>query len=460
MKNISGDDMAGTYKKYHKKRMKPAGRMKQKIPAGFLFAWLLTAAVLLGSVIPVNALNMPVWQIAYYRTENVRQDNNFSRTVPEVKLSDNDLHALSAVLMDGNNGRVLYDKAGEEVRANASTTKILTCILALEYGDPDDVVVVSSYAAKMPDVQLNIKEGEEYRLKDLIYSLMLESHNDSAVAIAEHIGGSVEAFSGLMNQKAKDIGCINTHFITPNGLDAKDEQGIHGTTAEDLARIMRYCIRESSKREQFLAITRTASYVFTNIGGTRSFSCNNHNAFLNMMDGALTGKTGFTGSAGYCYVGALERNGKLLIVALLGCGWPGNKTYKWADTKKLMNYGLTNYQEHVITDDILQKNKIPVLSDSVYRKMKDEDIEAVGWECYFSETLLLRADEQISVRYLLPEYLECPIYAGMQAGSVVLSIDGKAFAIYPVIITENVQGESVHDFIKKYIKDYIGRNFS
>ena len=459
MKNISGDEMAGTYKKYHKKRKKPAGRMKLKIPAGFLFAWLLTAAVLLGSVIPVKALNMPVWQTSYYRTENIRQDNNSSRAVPEVKLSDNDLHALSAVLMDGNNGRVLYDKAGEEVRANASTTKILTCILALEYGDPDDVVIVSSYAAKMPDVQLNIKEGEEYRLKDLLYSLMLESHNDSAVAIAEHIGGSVEAFSGLMNQKAKDIGCTNTHFITPNGLDAKDEHGIHGTSAEDLARIMRYCIRESPKREQFLAITRTASYAFTNIGGTRSFSCNNHNTFLNMMDGALTGKTGFTGSAGYCYVGALERDGKLLIVALLGCGWPGNKTYKWADTKKLMNYGLTNYQEHVITDDILQKNKIPVLSDSVYGTMK-EDTEAVDWECHFSETLLLRADEQISVKYLLPEYLKCPIYAGMQAGSVVLSIDGKAFAIYPVIITENVQGESIHDFIKEYIKDYIGRNFS
>ena len=170
--------------------------------------------------------------------------------------------------------------------------------------------------------------------------------------------------------------------------------------------------------------------------------------------------TGFTGSAGYCYVGALERDGKLLIVALLGCGWPGNKTYKWADTKKLMNYGLTNYQEHVVTDDILQKNKIPFLSDSAYGTVKDEDIEAVGWECHFSETLLLRADEQISVKYLLPEYLKCPIYAGMQAGSVMLSIDGKAFAIYPVTITENVQSESMHDFMKEYVKDYIGRNFS
>lgn len=452
--------MTETYKKYHKRRKKPAGRMRQKIPAGFLFAWILTAAVLLGSVIPVKAFDMPLWQKSYYLTGDIGQDNHTDQIASEVKLSDNDLHALSAVLMDGSNGRVLYDKAGEEVRANASTTKILTCILALEYGDPDDIVIVSSYAAKMPDVQLNIREGEEYRLKDLLYSLMLESHNDSAVAIAEHIGGSVEAFADLMNQKAKDIGCTNTHFITPNGLDAKDEHGIHGTTAEDLARIMRYCIRESPKREQFLAITRTASYAFTNVGGTRSFSCNNHNAFLNMMDGVLTGKTGFTGSAGYCYVGALERDGKLLIVALLGCGWPGNKTYKWADTKKLMNYGLTNYQEHVVTDDILQKNKIPFLSDSAYGTVKDEDIEAVGWECHFSETLLLRADEQISVKYLLPEYLKCPIYAGMQAGSVMLSIDGKAFAIYPVTITENVQSESMHDFMKEYVKDYIGRNFS
>ena len=139
--------MTEIYKKYHKKRKKPAGRMKQKIPAGFLFAWFLTAAVLLGSVIPVKALNMPVCQIPYYRTEGIRQDNNTGRTASEVKLSDNDLHALSAILLDGKNGRVLYDKAGEEVRANASTTKILTCILALEFGDPDDVVIVSSYAA-------------------------------------------------------------------------------------------------------------------------------------------------------------------------------------------------------------------------------------------------------------------------------------------------------------------------
>lgn len=220
--------------------------------------------------------------------------------------------------MDGENGRILYDKAGEEVRANASTTKILTCILALEYGDLDDTVVISSYAAKMPDVQLNIREGEEYKLKDLLYSLMLESHNDSAVAIAEHIGGSVEQFAELMNQKAEDIGCMKTHFITPNGLDAKDKHGIHGTTAADLARILRYCIKESPEKDTFLTITRTSVYSFTNLAGTRSFTCNNHNAFLNMMDGALTGKTGFT------------RNSRLLLCWSVRKGWKTvHRSFAW-----------------------------------------------------------------------------------------------------------------------------------
>ena len=97
----------------------------------------------------------------------------------------------------------------------ASTTKIMTCIIALENGNMEDVVTVSSYAAGMPDVQLNIRAGEQYYLKDLMYSLMLESHNDSAVAIAEHIGGTVEGFATMMNDKARALGCYDTNFITP-----------------------------------------------------------------------------------------------------------------------------------------------------------------------------------------------------------------------------------------------------
>ncbi|MDE7276814.1 MAG: D-alanyl-D-alanine carboxypeptidase, partial [Lachnospiraceae bacterium] len=109
------------------------------------------------------------------------------------------LYAQAAVLMDADSGRVLYGKNENEVLPMASTTKIMTCILALEYGNPDDIVEVSAYAASMPKVKLYMQEGEKYRLEDLLYSLMLESHNDSAVAIAEAVGGSVEEFAVMMN---------------------------------------------------------------------------------------------------------------------------------------------------------------------------------------------------------------------------------------------------------------------
>ena len=231
------------------------------------------------------------------------------------------LYALSAVLMDGDSGRVLFEKNGEEQRPMASTTKVMTCILVLESGRTGETAQTSAYAASMPEVHMGAREGESYGVRDLLYALMLESYNDAAVILAEHIGGSTEGFADMMNEKAREIGCEDTWFITPNGLDAQaeTEEGvkIHSTTAEDLARILRYCIRESSAREEFLEITRTPSYTFTDSSGNKTIYFTNHNAFLSMMEGALTGKTGFTADAGYCYVGALEREGKTLIVALL-----------------------------------------------------------------------------------------------------------------------------------------------
>ncbi len=142
-----------------------------------------------------------------------------------------------------------------------------------------------------PEVRLNLHEGEQYYLEDLLYSLMLKSHNDTAVAVAEHIGGSVEGFADMMNAKAKEIGCKDTYFITPNGLDASDAGGVHHTTAEDLARIMNYAI----SNPVFLKITQTRDYSFSDLSGKRHFSLHNANAFLDMEEGVLSGKTGFTG---------------------------------------------------------------------------------------------------------------------------------------------------------------------
>ncbi len=357
----------------------------------------------------------------------------------EVFAAPEELYAQSAVLMDADSGRVLFEKNGMEQRPMASTTKILTCILVLEKAGLGETAEVSRNAASQPKVHLGVRAGEKYYVQDLLYSLMLESHNDAAVILAEHVGGSLEGFAALMNEKAKEIGCADSHFITPNGLDAEDEEGAHSTTAADLAKIMRYCITLSPKKAEFLEITRTSSRAFSDVEGKRSFSCVNHNAFLGMMDGALSGKTGFTGKAGYCYVGALTRDGKTFIVALLACGWPNNKTYKWKDTRKLMEYGLKNYEYRNVWEDI-QVERIPVengipesgeLWDTAYTEAEIEGKEEVR--------LLLRKDEKVSVEVEKAEQLAAPIEAGQQVGTVRYYLGDGLIREFPIKVRNSVR---------------------
>ncbi len=354
------------------------------------------------------------------------------------------LYALSAVLMDGDSGRVLFEKNGYEKRPMASTTKIMTLIVTLENANLDEIVTVSDYAASMPDVQLGIRAGEQYRLEDLLYSLMLESHNDSAAAIAEHVGGSVEGFAAMMNAKARDIGCYDTYYITPNGLDAEDENGVHSTTAADLARVMRYCISQSPEKDEFLKITRTNAYSFSDAECLRNFTVGNKNAFLGMMEGALSGKTGFTNNAGYCYVGALERDGRTFIVSLLACGWPNNRSYKWSDTRKLMSYGLAYYQYQNVWQDVLPEslpveNGIPENGDLT--ELAYTEIQLAKEEPDLK--LLLAEGEDLEVKMELPETVTAPVEPGTVIGSVCYYLNGTAVRAYPVETADTVEAVSV-----------------
>lgn len=367
------------------------------------------------------------------------------------------LYAQAAVLMDAESGRILFEKNGQEVLAMASTTKIMTCILALEKGNLDASVTTSELAASQPKVHLGMLTGEQFRLKDLLHSLMLESHNDSAVAIAEHIGGSVEEFAKLMNAKAKDLGCNNTYFITPNGLDATDEKGIHATTASDLARIMSYCIMDSPKKADFLGITSMPNYSFSNVSGNRNFSCSNHNSFLTMMSGAISGKTGFTGKAGYCYVGALERDGRTFVVALLACGWPNNKNYKWKDTVKLMEYALENYtyrdvEQNIELPSVVVEDGIPEsgrLFDEAYAKLEVN----YGDE---ATQFLLRKDESLYSKVEMYDTLVAPLNQGECVGKLVYSLNGEVVKEYPIEVTHEVSQRDVSWIFDKLFQLYLG----
>ena len=368
------------------------------------------------------------------------------------------LYARSAVLMDADSGRVLFEKDGYKKYPMASTTKIMTCILALEEGDMNDIVTASANAVKQPKVHLGARKGEKFRFGDLLYSLMLESHNDSAVMIAEHLEGTTEKFAEKMNQKAIELGCKDTYFITPNGLDAADEQGVHSTTAADLATIMSYCIQKSEKSEVFREITGTKNYQFSNVDGTENYSCVNHNAFLNMMEGAFSGKTGFTGEAGYCYVGALKRDDRTFVVALLGCGWQNNRTYKWSDAKRLMQYGLENYTYRTINTEISLpyvkvKNGIPgngKLWDKAKLKLTIDKEERLR------EPVLLKEGEEIHVQTDCEVSMQAPVEIGDEVGEISFYVDGELLNKYKIISAERVEKRTLRWCVLKLIEEYIG----
>ena len=356
----------------------------------------------------------------------------------------NQLFATAACLMDGDTGRVLFGKRETDPMAMASTTKIMTCILALENGGEQAVATASAQAAAAPKVHLGVYEGEQFLLGDLLYSLMLESHNDAAVMIAETISGSIEGFAALMNEKAAVIGCTDTHFVTPNGLDASDAGGDHHTTAADLARIMRYCIKTSPKATEFLAVTQTRSYTFWDLEKKNMFNCCNHNALLDQMEGAISGKSGFTAKAGYCYTGALERDGKCLIVTLLACGWPNHKNYKWADAAKLLNYGLESYTYRDVLDHSWKPGRIEV-TDGVYdgllqtKSSASLGLVSPALDPARSLPVLLKETEIPKKDIFLPELIEAPVKKGEKVGSVTYSIDGMLLAEYPVYAAETIE---------------------
>lgn len=408
--------------------------------------------------------------------------------------AETQIYAKAAVLMDATSGRVLYEKNGQEILPMASTTKIMTCIVALENADLEEVVDVSAYAASMPKVKMYVKKGENYRLGDLLYSLMLESHNDVAVAIAEHIGKrflskelqeksvadytreesmlAVAAFADLMNEKAASLGCENTWFITPNGLDATETfrdntTRQHSTTAEELACIMSYCVLHSPKKDEFLKITQTPSYTVMSLEGRNSF-CTNHNALLNMMEGAISGKTGFTNLAGYCYVGAVERNGNIYVVALLACGWPNNKTYKWSDTKKLMQYGIEEYTykefgeaEELLDlpDRVLVRNgQTAYIGQRAYVPVEvvpGEGEESGNQSFGEKEGLLMRPDEEIIINYRMSEVLDAPVYKGDVIGGITYEVDGVVYKQEDIVIMTDMPEIDLEWCVEKVMEGYL-----
>ena len=356
-------------------------------------------------------------------------------TEPEVK-------ALGAVLMEAESGRVLWEKNAEAPLPNASTTKIMTCLIALESGMLDDTVTVSPNAASKPETRMGLSAGEKIKLRDLLYPMMLESANDAAVAVAEHIAGSEEEFCDMMDERALEIGAMDTDFETANGLD----RGGHHSTAMDMARITAYALENEDFREIISAPSATVK------SDRRTYTVANKDRLLKEYDGAIGVKTGFTGLAGQCFVGAAERDGMTLISVVLGSGWGSSgKERKWIDTKNLLNYGFENFELYTLAEAGDFASEVSVkgaYEDNVETKISKKVI------------IPLTVEERMGIKTKIniPMEINAPIENGQTVGELsFLSADGEILAKTDIIAAGDAAKKDFKSTALLLIKHWINR---
>ncbi len=326
--------------------------------------------------------------------------------------------AEAALLMEYETGRVLYEKNGEQKRPMASTTKIMTALLALEEGDLDDEVTVSPYAASKPGSTMKLKAGDVFSLEELLWGLLLFSGNDASVAIAEHIAGSEEAFVARMNRRAEEIGAVNTRFRNPHGLSAPG----HYSTAYDLALVTRYALR----RPLFSLFVSTKRREVT--GENRDqlkLELRNTNRLLWKYEPADGVKTGTTVTAGECLVASATRGKMRLIAVVL------RSQDRWADAQRLLEYGFDRYQVLNFGQKGQVYRTVPV-SRGVKGKVPvvfEEDLYAVTTKD--RATGLKAVDD-------LPAVLEAPLKEGEPVGGRYIYLDGELQAYVRLVSAEDV----------------------
>lgn len=338
-----------------------------------------------------------------------------SASEPDTTATVAGISAQSHFLMDADTGRTLSEGNADLALPMASTTKIMTCILALEQGVPSDEVVIPREAVGVEGSSVYLTEGERLTLEELLYALMLESANDAAVAIALAVSDTVEDFVGRMNEKAKEIGMTSTSFMNPHGLPADG----HFSTARDMSLLMAYCM----KNELFAQITSTKTKnISAPDGRTRYLS--NHNRLLRSLEYCIGGKTGYTKTAGRCLVTAAQINGKTLICTTLG------DPNDWKDHTSLYGYGFSLYEERSLAEIGSLSMNLPVVGGAT---------ESVAVSNTAALTLSLRSDETPEMHWELPHFVYAPTEKGDVLGEAVFTLNGKEIGRLPVAAKETAE---------------------
>lgn len=324
-----------------------------------------------------------------------------------------DLSAVSAVLIEAETGTVLYQKNAGERRAMASTTKIMTALLAIEAGDLDREFTVDPLAIRVEGTSMGLQEGDRVSRRDLLYGILLPSGNDAANAAAVSVSGSIPEFVKLMNSKAQELGLSDTHFVTPSGLDADG----HYTTALDLARLTAYAMKEETFCE--IVACRSAEVEFGNPPYKRTLY--NSNKMLARYDGAIGVKTGFTDNARRCLVSAAERDGVTLIAVTLNAG------DDWNDHTKMLDYGFTQVKAYPL--ELGCDTRVSVAGTG----------QSVGVYSH-EETLALTPQQRtrLTRRVMLPTFVYGTVDKGDKLGEIQFYLDGELVKTCPLYADSTV----------------------
>lgn len=352
-----------------------------------------------------------------------------------------DISAKSAVLMDADSGRVLYEKNAHLRLPQASTTKITTAILAIEKGNFEDKIKISPYAAETGGSAIWLEAGEEFTLKQLLYAMLLNSANDATMAVAEHIGGSEENFVKMMNTFAQGIGAKDTHYVNPHGLHDDN----HYSSAYDLALLGRYAMQNP----KFEKIVATRKYTIPWTGHPWNRLLINKNKFIEnpeLYPGADGIKNGFTTPAGYCLVASASRNGMRLIAVVMNC--PGATE----EIKKMFDYGFNNY-----------KRTLLISQGETVEKVRLENDKDLGLVCAapFYAALQQEEAEKVHVEVTIPQDISLPIKKGNVCGKAICKVDDEVIGMVNLMASQSVEKpgilESFFQFVGRFVTNVFSR---
>lgn len=347
---------------------------------------------------------------------------------PSYADSDNlKTYCPSCILIEANTGKILYEKNSNDVRFPASTTKIMTAILTVENCNLDDVATVSHnavYSIPYDYTHASLKEGEELTIEQLLYALMIPSANDAAIVLAEHISGSVEEFAKLMNKRAEELGCKNTHFVNPNGIHSKD----HTSTSYDLALMGKFAMQNSIIRK--IVSTTQFTLPATNKYSKADRTFNNSNDLLNTYsryyyEGTTGVKTGYTGEAGNCIIASAKKNDfEVILVVLGGESTNTGLSQRYLDCKTLFDYAFKNYSIKTLNE------KNAVLKQITVRGATEE---TQNLNVLIKDKIEIFSENSADLSSLEPEItldenLMAPISANSAIGKITYNYDGQTYS--------------------------------